>query len=65
MHLRKIGDFRGASLTLRLLRKTLRLAAPRRLIADAENKFKGLILTEGSIILKLCVEREICTLKSV
>ena len=61
IYLRKMGDFRGDSLTLRLFRKTLVLAAPWRLIDDTENKFKGLILTEDSIVLKLCVERGICT----
>ena len=61
IYLRKMGDFRGDSLTLRLFRKTLVLAAPWRLIDEAENKFKGLILTEGSIVLELCVERGICT----
>ena len=61
IYLRKIGDFRGDSLTLRLLRKTLVSAAPWRLIDDTENKFKGLFLAEGSIVLKLCVERGICT----
>ena len=40
---------------------TLVLAAPWRLIDDAENKFKGLIVTEGGIVLKLCVERGFCT----
>ena len=61
IYLRKMGDFKGGSLTLRLLQKTLILAAPWRLKEDAENKFKCLILTEGSIVLKLYVERGTCT----
>ena len=61
LYLRKMNDFRGESLTLRLLRNIFVLAAPWRLIDDAENKFYGLILTEGSIILKLCVEGGIYT----
>ena len=61
IYLRKMGDFRGDSLTLGLLRKTLVLAVPWRLVDDAENKFKGIILIEGSIVLKLCMERDICT----
>ena len=62
IYLRKMVDFKGDSLTLRLFqKKALVLAAPWRLIDDAENKFKGFILTEGSIVLKLCVELGICT----
>ena len=61
IYLRKMDDFTGDILTLRLLTKTLVLAAAWRLRDDTENKFKGLILTAGSIVLKLCVERGTCT----
>ena len=60
-YLRRICDFRGDSLTLRILRETSVLAAPWRLIDDAEDRFKGLNLTEGNTVLKLCMERGICT----
>ena len=61
IYLRKMDDFRGDNLTQRLLRKTLVLAAPLRLIDDAERKLKCFFLTEGSIVIKFCVERGICT----
>ena len=51
----------GGSLTLRLFRKTSVLAAPWRLIDDAEDTDKGFDLTEGNIVLELCMERGICT----
>ena len=59
--LRRICDFRGDILTLRLLRKTSVLAVPWRLINNAEDKVKGLNLTEGNIVLKLCMETGNCT----
>ena len=44
-YLRKTGDLIGDNLTLRLLRRTLVLDAPCKSTEDAENKFRGLILT--------------------
>ena len=61
MYLRRIGDFRGYTRTLRLLRKTSELAVPLGLIDEAENKLKDLILTEGNIVLKFRADRGIYT----
>ena len=62
MYLRRIGDLRGDYRTLRVLRRTSELVIPwRLLIDDAENKFKGLILTEGNMVLTFCVDGGICT----
>ncbi|MCU7801046.1 MAG: hypothetical protein KZQ70_13140 [gamma proteobacterium symbiont of Lucinoma myriamae] len=56
-----MGDFKGESLILRLLRKIFVLAAPKKLIEEAEKSFKGVILIEGNIALKVTAEEGICT----
>ena len=50
---RKTGDLIGDNLTRRLLRRILVLDAPCRSTEDAENKFRGLILTVGNRVRKL------------
>ena len=52
-YLRKTGDLIGDNLTRRLLRKVLAFDAPCRSTDDAENKFRGLILTVGNKARKL------------
>lgn len=59
-YFRRIGDFKGESLILRLLRKIFVLATPNKLIEEALKSFKGLILTEGNIVLKLTADEGIC-----
>lgn len=60
-YLRRIGDFRGDNRTLRVLLKISKLDPFRRFIEVAENKFNGLILIEGSIVLKFLIPEGICT----
>ena len=60
-YLRKTGDLIGDNLTLRLLRRTLVLEAPCKSKEDAEHKLRGLILTVGNKVLKLCIEVGILT----
>ena len=60
-YLRKTGDLIGDNLTLRLLRRTLVSEAPCKSTEDAENKLRGLILTVGNKVRKLCVEVGILT----
>ena len=45
VYLHRIGDFRGDTRTLRLLRKTSELAVPLGLIDETENKLKILWLS--------------------
>ena len=52
-YLRKTGDLIRDNLTLRFLRRILVLDAPCRSTEDAENKFRGLILTVGNKVRKL------------
>ena len=47
-YLRKTGDLIEDNLTRRLLRKTLALDVPCISTDDAENKFRGLILSVGN-----------------
>ena len=61
VNLRKIGDFSRESLISRLLRTKLASVAPLRLTDVAENNFSGEILSEGSMVRKLRVERGIRT----
>ena len=46
-------DFKGESLLLRILRKPFVLAITRRLTEETVKRFRGVILTEGNIALKL------------
>ena len=52
-YLRKTGCLIGDNLTRRLLQRILVLDAPCRSTEDAENKFRGLILTVGNNVQKL------------
>ena len=56
VYFRRIGDFRGESLILRLFLNILVLPAPLKLTEAAENKFMGLTNTDGNIVLKLLME---------
>ena len=47
LYLRMIGDLRGESLILKLLRKILQLEAPFSLIEDTEDSFNGVRLIVG------------------
>ena len=55
-YLRKTGDLIEDYLSRKLLRRILVLVAPCRSTKDAENKFRGLILTVGNKVRKLGVE---------
>ena len=61
VYFRRMGDFRGESLILRLFLNILVLPAPLKLTEAAENKFMGLTNNEGNIVQKLLMEWEIRT----
>ena len=53
VYFRRVGDFRGESLILRLFLDILVLPAPLKLTEAAENKFMGLTNTDSNIVLSL------------